>query len=265
MNSMNNLSLNSFFIFCLVLGISACKTSGDLRSRNHAYKDPIVTEENPNINSAQSPQAVDELERELAVTRGKLAENDELFRREKLTLEERIHALEAQNQNLIEQLAQIQSSTPTANQGSIENSTSSGSFQLLWNKALEDISQQQFASAESLFEEMIKNNPKSNRIFYASLGLAFSQYAQQNYKAAALSFNDIIDKFPKQKKLSLAWFGQGASFDQMGQFKDSRLFYNECSRSAPQSKEAKIALLILSKKAKAPKDLFATFPSWNSP
>jgi TolA-binding protein len=259
---MNKTHLQSFLALASVIFmVSACKTSGDLRSRRQGgnYRDPVVTEE-----AGPKGPSHDELERELAITRGKLAESEELHRRDRLAFEERIKTLETQNNELLGQIAQVQGQAAAAGAPKVEaGSANASGFALLWNQALKDVSQKNYEASESLFAEMLKGGPKGDRAFYAFIGLAFSQYSSGRFKEAAITFNDVLDKFPKHKRLSLAWFGQGAAFEQIGQAKDSRLFYSEAARSSPQSREGKLAGQILAKKAKAPRDLFLAFPHWN--
>jgi TolA-binding protein len=258
MNKKSLLKLTPVFFFVL----NSCQTTGDLRKGRNAYHDPVVTEE-----SGPTSQSVgiDELERELAVTRGKLSESEELHRRESAALEERIQILEKQNNDLLAQIAQLQnqSSTPKPVEAG-DSKQQDNSLGLLWNQAIKELNKGNFPAAEQLFAEITKA-PKGSKNFYAHIGVAFSQYSAGNFKESAITFNDILDKFPKHKRIALAWFGQGASFDLMGQSKDSKLFYTEAARSAPLSKEGKLAALILAKKAKAPNDLFAAFPNWVAP
>lgn len=76
------------------------------------------------------------IERELAVTRGKLSESEELHRRESAALEERIQILEKQNNDLLAQIANYKIKVPAPKPVEASDSKQQdNSLGLLWNRA----------------------------------------------------------------------------------------------------------------------------------
>jgi len=206
----------------------------------------------------QAPNS-DELERELALTRGRLDEVETLRAQEKEVYETKIAELEKLNAELIAQRA----AAPSAKSSFEQNAPSKkDGFKLLWDQAIAQSRKNNFKAAEALFNEIIKQYPTKDGTSWAIIGLAFSKYSLEDFKGAALNFNEILDKYPKHKRRSLASFGLGVSFAMMKQNKDAKLFFEDAISIAPRSAHGQLAKDILAKKKKLPTNLFATFPAW---
>ncbi|NCN26401.1 tetratricopeptide repeat protein [bacterium] len=238
---------------------SGCKTSGDLRHRsNNEEPEEIKTVTNPVIQptSGASP----DLERELAVTKGRLAEVETLRQREKQAYLEQIAQLEGEREKLIAAVTELKgkpSTTPAP-------TTTSGKdgFKILWDEAFAQIKTKKYSSAASLFEEITKRYPSRSGTYYAYIGMAFSLYSSGKYKEAALGFNDALDKYSKHRNRSIATFGLGVSFSKLNKAKNAKIFYEEVKTVAPKSAHGQLATALLAGKAKIPQDLFIALPKW---
>ncbi|MBS1985576.1 MAG: tetratricopeptide repeat protein [Bdellovibrionales bacterium] len=248
----------------LGLGLVGCVTSGDVATNNKEnYFDPTNVKTVDSGAVATVPPHLENIQRELDVTRGRLEEASH-----------RIQALEADNKRLTDELAAAKNPPPppppaasvaTAPIPVAEDLPKKTGAPLLWELAQKDIQAGRFKEALVPLEELLKTYPKDPHAFYAALGVPMLQYHLENYKEAALNFNQIIDKYPKNSETGIAWFGQGASFAKMGQKDDAKLFYEEAAKRYPKSKVATEAKIFLAKKTNlAPKDLFTTFPDWDA-
>ena len=277
----------SLLNFAVVLGLSACVTSGDLasgRDNGDNYEDPTevqtldaaptgevatpTTAEKPAPAPRAAPSAprseeaapvgnVESLRRENAVLSGQVEES-----------RFRVTQLESENAKLKEELEKAKNAVPPpaavppalANTGESAGRTGAP---LLWELARKDIAANRFKEAITPLEEILKSYPDDEHVPLATLALGMAHYNLEQYKDAALAFNKVIDRHPKTPGAAVAWFGQGACFFKLNQKDDSKLFYQEVLRRFPKSPAAKQASKWLEKKkGGAPGNLFAAFPDW---
>jgi TolA-binding protein len=272
----------------VILGLSACVTSGDLASGRESgdnYEDPTevqtldaaptsdsatttaekttpaprVAPSNPRSEEAAPVVGnVDSLRRENAVLSGQVEES-----------RFRVTQLESENAKLKEELEKAKTAVPPpaavvppalANTGESAGRTGAP---LLWELARKDIAANRFKEALTPLEEILKSYPDDDHVPLATLALGMAHYNLEQYKEAALAFNKVIDRHPKTSGAAIAWFGQGACFFKLNQKDDSKLFYQEVLRRFPKSPAAKQASKWLEKKkGGAPGNLFAAFPDW---
>jgi tol-pal system protein YbgF len=118
----------------------------------------------------------------------------------------------------------------------------------LYAKGMKSFESRNYAQAQSLWAEFMKNYPKhslaANALFWE--GEAF--YQMNDYARAALAYQDVITKYPKNIKVPSAYLKQGSSFIKMGNKKAGDLVLQDLVKKFPDSAEAKRAKALLAGK-----------------
>jgi TolA-binding protein len=262
-------SLN-FAVCSLILSTAACKTSGDLKGGDGGYDDPtqVQTIEAPDevgegAESAPVPRNVENLRRQLEISRGELENLRYASQQEIQQLRMQNGQLSEDNRKLSEEILKYRSGQQAAAPGPAAGTGGAQGAELLWKTGVQHLNQGKIQEGLSTFQSLITSYPKDRHVFGATLLSGMAQYRLGDHKAAALTFNQAIDRAPaKGVAPAVAWFGQGAAFTKLGQSDDAKLFFEETVRRYPQSQAAVLARPILARKAKAPDDLFKVFPRW---
>jgi TolA-binding protein len=251
--------------FSILLGLSACKTSGDLKGP--AYDDPTqvqtidAPEDGDPSENAPLPRNVENLRRQLEITRGELENLKYASSQELQQLRLQNTQLQDDNRKLSEEIIRYRSGQQQA--AAPAPAAGPGGADLLWKSGLAGLNQGKIQEALNSFQSLLSSYPKDKHAFGATLLSGMAQYRLGDHKSAALSFNQAIDRAPARGVgPAVAWFGQGAAFNKLGQADDAKLFFEETVRRYPQSQAAVLARPILARKAKAPDDLFQVFPRW---
>lgn len=115
----------------------------------------------------------------------------------------------------------------------------------LYDKALDQFKNREYARAQSLWAEFVTTYPKhslvSNALFWQ--GEAF--YQMQDYSRAVLAYEEVIAKHPKSGKYPAALLKQGMSFYRLGNQNAGKLVLDDLIKQYPNSAEARRAKSIM--------------------
>jgi|GEM_PF-1204951 len=274
MTPMFSMFKKSVLALVFLVGLAACKTSGDLR----VGKDPRVNDDPTGIQTLDGPPTPDavtsgnaskaaklsqqDLERQLEILQGEL--ENQRFQIEKERQEWQLRNIENEAEKKKLQEALQARAQPVAAPPSAANSESDkNTAELLWNQGVDSVKKNADAEALVSLKSLLANYPKSKRVWGANLTAGMLEYRMKNYKGAAIHFNQAIDMSAKRSVgPSLAWYFQGLSFLKMNKKEDASLFFSELERRFAKTPANAKAKKILAGKAKAPNDLFVDTPNW---
>jgi len=264
---------NQRFVALLFVALSACKTSGDLKSGN----DPRVNDDPSGVRTLDAPpgpgevatrseqapttqKSAEVLERELEVTQGELENLRHQIERERQEWQLKQSEIEAEKKKLEDALvSRPAQAAPVASSQEGDKNT----VEALWRQGLESAQKKNDAEALVSLRSLLSNYPKSKHVWGATLTAGMLEYRLKNYKVAAIYFNQAIDMTSKRSVgPSLAWYFQGLAFYKMNKKEDASLFFGELDRRFAKTPVNAKARKILAGKAKAPNDLFADIPNW---
>jgi len=118
----------------------------------------------------------------------------------------------------------------------------------LYAKAMKAFESRNYAQAQSLWAEFVKDYPKhplaANSLFWE--GEAY--YQMNDFARAALAYQEVITKFPKNIKVPAAYLKQGSSFIKLGNKKAGELVLQDLIKKFPDTAEAKRAKALLAGK-----------------
>jgi TolA-binding protein len=261
----------------LLLGLDACKTSGDVRvgknERNDVDPSGIRTLESAPDASGEGRSAppaaatardAEALERQLEATKGELENLRYQIEQERQQWQLRNIENEAEKKRMQEALARVsQAPAPAAGAADVSGGDSKNAAELLWKQGLELTQKKSDTEALASMKSLLANYPKSKHGWGANLVAGMLEYRMKNFKGAAIHFNQAIDMSAKRSVgPSLAWYFQGLAFLKMEKKEDAKLFLGELDRKFPKTEANAKAKKILAAKAKAPADLFADVPNW---
>jgi tol-pal system protein YbgF len=115
------------------------------------------------------------------------------------------------------------------------------SEQQVYEEAKKAYDANQMEKARQLFQDLIKQYPKSENADNAQFWIGESYYQDKWYEKAILEYQVVIEKYPKGNKVPAALLKQGLSFIQLGDKSNARLILNELIKKYPDSSEARIA------------------------
>ena len=258
----------------LVIGLGACKTSGDVRVGKGARTDVdasgIKTLDAPPASASPAPNAepsttsgrasAEALERQLEITKGELENLRFQIEQERQQWQLRDVENEAEKKKMQEALARVQQApTSTSSPAGADKNTPD----LLFKQGIELAQKKSDPEALTSMKSLLSNYPKSKHTWGANLVAGMLEYRLKNFKGAAIHFNQAIDMSAKRTLgPSLAWYFQGLCFLKMDKKEDAALFLGELDRRFTRTEVNKKAKKILAGKTKAPSDLFVDVPNW---
>ena len=95
--------------------------------------------------------------------------------------------------------------------------------------------------ARQIFNQLIKDYPKSKNADNAQFWIGESYYRDKWYEKAILEYQNVIEKFPHGNKVPAAMLKQGMALEQIGEKASARLILEELVKKYPKSSEAGIA------------------------
>jgi tol-pal system protein YbgF len=95
--------------------------------------------------------------------------------------------------------------------------------------------------ARSLFQQFIKQYPKSKNADNAQFWVGESYYRDKWYERAVLEYQTVIEKYPNGNKVPAAMLKQGMALQQIGEKPSARLILEELVKKYPKSSEAAVA------------------------
>jgi tol-pal system protein YbgF len=98
-----------------------------------------------------------------------------------------------------------------------------------------------FDKARQLFQNIIKEFPKSRNVDNAQFWIGESYYREKWFERAILEYQTVIEKYPKGNKVPAAMLKQGMALQQIGEKPSARLIFEELINKYPKSSEAAIA------------------------
>ncbi|MDX2446540.1 MAG: tol-pal system protein YbgF [Desulfobacterales bacterium] len=102
--------------------------------------------------------------------------------------------------------------------------------------------QDDFETARSAFEGIIKDFPKSEHADNAQFWIGEIYYREKWYEKAILEYQKVIENYPKGNKVPASLLKQGFSFISLGDKANARLILRDLSQKYPESNEGKIEL-----------------------
>ncbi|NVM21059.1 MAG: tol-pal system protein YbgF [Desulfobacterales bacterium] len=96
-------------------------------------------------------------------------------------------------------------------------------------------------AARELFQDLLKQYPKSVNADNAQFWIGEIYYREKWYEKAILEYQKVIEKHPNGNKVQSAFLKQGMAFLNLGDKANARLILKELVRKYPDSREAKIA------------------------
>lgn len=191
---------------------------------------------------AESVQNIQSLRQELQLLKGTVEEirhffEEETKKNEKLLrdfdyrltgIEERISLYGEQLQDFLSKGA----GSP-ARKGKAETEEDS-----LYRRALAEINLQNFKQAIDLFDQFLKNYPRSSLADNAQYWKGEAFYASKQFPQAILEFQQVLKKYPKSEKVSAAVLKQGYAFFETGNYLDAKAFLQKVVTDFPGTDEA---------------------------
>lgn len=234
--------------------VGGCVTAGDV-ARGGGGEDPsgVKTVEVPSSapdSVDSSVMSIEELQREIAVLKGKLDESEFLSRQKEQEYIQKIQELE--------QRQQLAAATPAP---AAPNSDAKGG-DMLWASARQDLNDKACAKAIPNLTEIGRSYPKNAKAPIAMLALGHCHLLEARPEQALLTYNLLIEKHPKHSAAAQAWYGSGIVLEVQGKKQDAGLFYSELGNLFPKSKEAAMAKARTGAKSKPNTDLFLSFSDW---
>ena len=211
------------------------------------------------IKTAGQNAAIDQLQEEIRILKGKLEETDYLLkqkidafaklsekRENKLTSIDKATSL---NKNRIERLEQYLNfeSTAVRKRKPVSNKTSGKQVKPkfteneIYKSAKQAYDKGDFNTAREGFQKVLKQYPKSKNADNAQFWIGEIYYREKWYEKAILEYQKVIEKYPKGNKVTASLLKQGFAFFNLGDKSNARLILSELIKKYPKSNEAKIA------------------------
>jgi tol-pal system protein YbgF len=111
----------------------------------------------------------------------------------------------------------------------------------LYAAAKAEFDKENFETALTQFNELIKRYPKTARAGNAQFWIGEIYYREKWYEKAILEYQKVIEKYPTGNKVAASMLKQGFSFLNIGDRTNTRLIFNQLIKKFPQSPEAGIA------------------------
>lgn len=95
--------------------------------------------------------------------------------------------------------------------------------------------------SRQLFQQLIRNHPKSENADNAQFWIGESYYREKWFERAILEYQTVIEKYPKGNKVPAAMLKQGMALLKIGEKSSARLILQELVKKYPKASESKIA------------------------
>lgn len=211
------------------------------------------------IKTAGQNAAIDQLQEEIRILKGKLEETDYLLkqkidafaklsekRENKLTSIDKATSL---NKNRIERLEQylnfestaIRKRKPVSHKTSGKQVKPKFTENEIYRSAKQAYDKGDFNTAREGFQKVLKQYPKSKNADNAQFWIGEIYYREKWYEKAILEYQKVIEKYPKGNKVTASLLKQGFAFFNLGDKSNARLILSELIKKYPKSNEAKIA------------------------
>ncbi len=204
--------------------------------------------------------AIDQLQEEISILKGKLEETDyllkqkinsfaELSEKREIKLES-IDKTTSQNKDRIERLEQylnfdstapIQKMRPVSKKTSGKQVTHKLSEDNIYSSAKQAYDKGDFNTAREEFQKLLKEFPDSQNADNAQFWIGEIYYREKWYEKAILEYQKVIEKYPKGNKVTASLLKQGFAFFNLGDKSNARLILSELIKKYPKSNEAQIA------------------------
>ena len=137
--------------------------------------------------------------------------------------------------------SQSSPTSPSASSAAAVQEPTAASDQQLYDEGRKAYDNGQMDKARQIFNQLIKDYPKSKNADNAQFWIGESYYRDKWYEKAILEYQNVIEKFPHGNKVPAAMLKQGMALEQIGEKASARLILEELVKKYPKSSEAGIA------------------------
>lgn len=255
----------------LGLGATACVSQqnfSNLQQQVASNQQRIESVEQIRPNQANLSVELDSLRSQIASLNGRMDELERRFMRPSATsvapysdstsqsapLEPQLHPAMQQSQAQPQQQQQEtnqalsnlgMSNTQAAELGASEEETAQAQpaepGRQLYDEALAQFKARNYETAQVMWADFVKENPKSDLVPNALFWQGEAYYQMRQYPQAILSYQEVIAKHAQSNKYPAALLKQGISFITIGKEKAGKLQLNELIKKFPDSQEAQRA------------------------